>query len=387
MVIFMRTCIYCRQSKLGSEFSLEHVIPQCLGGLTVPDELKTRDVCKRCNNDLGLFVDASFEKSWFVSKQLQENARLQFDHKNPSGIPLICMGPCDLKVPGLQLDEVCESWLGPFGEQVYWLRPLDERLYWYDGGNPRTTKSSNSRAYFMFSVNSRRNPILTWLSFERAFPGRRVRKIMCAQVDGANPKNIGFSEPDQIDKERIEFFMGHCFAEPSRNVRLAMYMNFDLRFMAKLAIGLSHCLYGKAGVCEEYADELHKALWYRPGDELPLINASSLLRTEFDKIFSDYSGLRGAVVLMVVRDLNGVMVNLNLGGKLNWAIKIAENVNGISDRDDQVFIIFSEIGKCFRMPLQDYIAFRCGFLVHAELDEVIQKIKSVDEYFEKLAQA
>ncbi|MFA5016764.1 MAG: HNH endonuclease [Methylobacter sp.] len=153
----MHTCIYCRKEKTDEDFSLEHVIPQCLGGALAPDELKTRDVCEKCNNDLGLFVDASFEKNWFVSQQLQVNARAQFNPSNPKAIPLVCMGPCELDVPGILQTEVCESWLGPFGEQVYWVRPHDEKLYWYGGGNPRTTKSVESRAYFMFSINSSKN--------------------------------------------------------------------------------------------------------------------------------------------------------------------------------------------------------------------------------------
>lgn len=102
----MRTCIYCRKDKPNEEFSLEHVIPQCLGGSIAPNEFKTRDVCEKCNNDLGLFVDASFEKSWFVSQQLQANARALFEPSHPQALPLICMGPCDLNVPGMLETEV-----------------------------------------------------------------------------------------------------------------------------------------------------------------------------------------------------------------------------------------------------------------------------------------
>jgi HNH endonuclease len=382
----MRVCIYCRQLKPEEDFSLEHVIPQCLGGATAPDDFKTRDVCKKCNNDLGLFVDAAFEKSWFVSMQLQENARAQFNPLSPKAIPLVCMGPCELEVPGLQADEVCESWLGPFGEQVYWLRPRDERLYWYSGGNPRTVKSANSRAYFMFSINSKRSAGLTWLSFEKAFSGRRVKKIMCTQVSGADPKSIGFSEPDSLDEARVDFFMSHSLTGSSRKISLAIYTRFDLRFMAKLAIGLSHCLYEKTDVCKDYAYELHRALWHRPGEELPLINASTSFSTEIDPRFSEITGIRGAVVLLVTRVPSGTAVVLNLGPRLNWFIKIAEHVNEPSSYQDQVIIIFSALEKCFRMPLQDYIAFKCNALRLPGLDEIINQIQSTDEYFAKLSQ-
>ncbi|MGZ5027986.1 MAG: HNH endonuclease [Methylobacter sp.] len=58
----MSICIYCRLDKSESDFSLEHIIPQSLGGAAAPDYFKTRKVCSTCNNNLGLFVDASFEK-------------------------------------------------------------------------------------------------------------------------------------------------------------------------------------------------------------------------------------------------------------------------------------------------------------------------------------
>ena len=59
----MRECIYCRKLKEEDMFSLEHVIPQFLGGAYAPDQMKTKDVCRKCNSDLGLFVDAAFEKT------------------------------------------------------------------------------------------------------------------------------------------------------------------------------------------------------------------------------------------------------------------------------------------------------------------------------------
>lgn len=380
----MRTCIYCRKEKTDEDFSLEHVIPQCLGGSLAPDELKTRDVCEKCNNDLGLFVDASFEKNWLVSQQLQANARAQFNPSNPKAIPLVCMGPCELDVPDILQTEVCESWLGPFGEQVYWVRPHDEKLYWYGGGNPRTTKSVESRAYFMFSINSSKNAGLTWLTFKDAFSGRRVKKVMCTQVVGADPEEIGFSRPDLLDAERINFFMEKCLTAPSRHIKLAMYIRYDLRFIAKLAIGISHCLYGKASVSESYADELHKALWHKPDDELPLINGSTSFSSEVDPKFAEFAGMEGAVVLLITRSPNGTAINLNLGPRLNWTIKVAEHLNESLPLQEKAIIMYKEIGKCIQMPLNEFIAFKIGRETHPELDSIAAQMRASTDYFAKL---
>jgi hypothetical protein len=380
----LRTCIYCRKDKLDEEFSLEHVIPQCFGGSFAPDEFKTRDVCEKCNNDLGLFVDASFEKSWFVSQQLQANARALFDPSHPQALPLICMGPCDLNVPGMLETEVCESWLGPFGEQIYWVRPHDERLYWYGGGNPRTTKSVASRAYFMFSINSAKDAALTWLSFKEAFPGRRVKKVMCTQVVGADPAEIGFSKADPLDEDRIKFFLDKYVGDPHLHIRLSMNTEFDLRFMAKLAIGISHCSYDRASISEAYSNELHKALWHKPDEELPLINGNTAFGNETDPRFSELAGLDGAIVLLITRAGSGTAVNLNLGPRLNWTIKVAEHSGNSPAIQDRAIVIFKSIGKCVQMPLHEFVAFKLGRTIHPELQAVARIMRTSHEYFASL---
>lgn len=63
-------CLYCGYPHATEQATLEHAIPQSLGGAHAPDRLKLRNVCKKCNNDLGAFVDASFAKSWFVTNGL-----------------------------------------------------------------------------------------------------------------------------------------------------------------------------------------------------------------------------------------------------------------------------------------------------------------------------
>lgn len=136
----MIECIYCQQQKEEKEFSLEHVIPQFLGGNFVSDKFKTRRVCKTCNNNLGLFVDAAFEKDWLIFNYLNTEAYAFFNPNKPIPLPLQCMGISELKPPYISEEDLCEYWLGPLGEQVFWIRPDDERLYWYSGGNPRTVK-------------------------------------------------------------------------------------------------------------------------------------------------------------------------------------------------------------------------------------------------------
>ncbi|ODQ37843.1 hypothetical protein BHC25_07065 [Mannheimia haemolytica] len=149
----MKICIYCREEKEDDEFSLEHVIPQFLGGNFISDKFKTRHVCKKCNNNLGLFVDAAFEKDWLVFNYLSSESDAFFNPDNLTSLPLKCMGIGNLKPPYIEENEVCEHWLGPLGEQIFWIRPDDERLYWYSGGNPRTVKKQKLE-HILFLPNS-----------------------------------------------------------------------------------------------------------------------------------------------------------------------------------------------------------------------------------------
>jgi hypothetical protein len=60
----MKTCIYCGEDKGASEFSDEHIWPEALGGDHLPDFWRTDDVCEKCNNLSGLYVDGAFVKGW-----------------------------------------------------------------------------------------------------------------------------------------------------------------------------------------------------------------------------------------------------------------------------------------------------------------------------------
>lgn len=385
----MRHCIYCRKDKSEADFTLEHVIPQFLGGAYVPDFLKTREVCKHCNSNLGLFVDAGFEKNWLVSNRLRDNAAAFFNPAYPVGLPLICMGGSDLIPPEMPDGHVCESWLGPLGEQIYWIRPQDDRLYWFVGGNPRTTKKVESQAYFMFSERSTKNPVISWFAFRDAFEGRRVRKVMCTLVEGADPRGIGFVEPDGLDIQRIEYFKKQCSAGSIRNNSLSMYVRFDVRFLAKVAIGMSYCLFGYKVLDSVYGKELHKALWYREGDEVPLVRANSMLNGQTDPPFNGIVGHPYAVTVLVLPSNEGISINLNIGTYLNWTVMSVSRETLDQDdfarvKDGFIIILFKSLQKGFHLTWPRYLAHKTGVDPFPELVRISELAERHANYFNTL---
>lgn len=66
----MKSCFLCGQSDV--QMSLEHSIPQFLGGKKSDDKFKKLNLCKSCNSQLGTHVDARFARSFINSMELAD---------------------------------------------------------------------------------------------------------------------------------------------------------------------------------------------------------------------------------------------------------------------------------------------------------------------------
>ncbi len=387
----MKTCIYCREIKRDDDFTLEHVIPKFLGGAYAPDLYKIKAVCDKCNSNLGLFVDAGFKKNFAVYSALTEMFFAFFDTNNPIGLPLLCMGPSDLKPPDMKEEsEICEAWLGSLGEQIYWLRPNDNRLYWYMGGNPRTAKTIETRAYFLFSERSQKFPQLSWLTFSDAFKDRRkVKKIMCTYVSGANPSDIGFSKPDITDQKRIDFFNDVCSGINDRHHQLNVYTKFDFRFLAKISIGIAYALFGLKSLETLYANELNKTLWLKENDPPTNIRGVPILSNVYDSKFKSSTGLENAVTLIIVPIENFISLVINIGMNLICSVHIATSEN-LTQKDlnkigeGKVIILFKPIKFCILLNYHDFLAHKCGAVVNREIQKIELMAGKHKDFFKNL---
>lgn len=383
----MPSCIYCGQNKPDEDMTLEHAVPQCLGGAYAPDSFKTNRACKKCNSNLGLFVDASFEKSWFVTNWLQNAAMACYDPSNPSSLPLVCLGKSEHILPGMLDDEICEAYLGPLGEVVYWVRPHDERLYWYAGGNPRTAKEKQTRAYFFFSERTHKDVNVAWLTFRDAFKDRKVKKILGTKVGGADPKSIGFQAPDGLDSERITY-LWRAMARKDMKCGFSVNLEFDMRFLAKLARGIGFCLFGEKVLSGSYAEEVGRAIWHKPGDPMPLLRGSRTF-SEKDTAFMNIMGHPHAVTIAAMVNSSGVGINVSVGTNHNATVMCAElgaldqsDVDRIGDGIVLVLFKFLQAGVMLTLP--EYLAHKSENLPHPQLDALEARIAANANYFENL---
>jgi hypothetical protein len=388
-----RICIYCDKEKDESEFSLEHVIPQFMGGAYTEDIFKTRDVCGACNSVLGLYVDASFEKTWMVSAWLQQSYMGCFDPAAPHPIPLMCMGTSTLAPPYMSEDEVCESWLGPLGEQVYWIRPKDDYQYWYVGGNPISTKSKGSRAYFFFSERTPKAPNITLISFRSAFKDRKkVKKVLCGNIDGASASDFGFQPLDSVDTARRDYFMQQQAMQGVGHTQISFYMEFDKRFVSKLALGVGYCLLGSNYLESPYAKELRSGLWYRGDDSAeackPKVYAGSTFMQTTAPI-PKYLLEEYAVTIIIVLNQLGLCLNLNLGTSHSWTILCAspEVVTPeltLKIGGGLVVVLYRSLLCGVQMPMAEYINYKLGHSTHSVLTPISTRIQAQKTYFKNL---
>lgn len=372
----MTLCLYCGLDKEDSRMTLEHVVPQSLGGAHLSNEFKIKNVCQTCNNNLGLFVDAAFERQWIVSNAMQLSALACFNSESTKGVPLICMGNSSLEVPSIEDNEICELWLGPWGEQIFWIRQRDENLYWYAGGNPRTAKEKATRAYFFFSEKSKKDFRATWLAFKDAFDGKKkVKKIMCTDVEGENFESIGFQPSDALDEERIKYFKTITADTNSRKNSLSFYLDFDLRFASKIAIGMAYALFGEKVIDTLYMRELRKGLWHKQGDPSPNIRGTSVYsenrRAEDVQIF----GHENAVVIIIAPAQGAISLSFSIGTSVSFSVMCVDA--GCLDEEDFekighgiVLVLFKYLQKGFQLSLFDYVSHKLGRRKHEELSKI-----------------
>ncbi|GAB7521537.1 HNH endonuclease [Paraburkholderia sp. 2C] len=252
-----RSCLYCGTDKPISEFSLEHIFPDSLGGSLCSDIFKTRQVCQRCNNLSGLFIDGPFIRSWFRNNQDAMAAReyLTLDGSD-STLPLIYIG--ELRAISTT-DEVCESWLGPCGEHIYHFHKRDdERFATYLGGDPIARQKDTGRAYLALTAS---HP--WWISLAlRSFKGhfRRAQRY-ALNFSIADDTEISplIHVPDaqaQADIAKIQ-----SLGNGPRRGNMSIAINAEARFMAKIARAVGYNLFGDSFLATPYAAHLKEAMW------------------------------------------------------------------------------------------------------------------------------
>ena len=250
-------CLYCNEEKSHSEYSLEHIFPDALGGSLFSKEFKTRNVCRRCNSISGLFIDGAFIKNFFSQNDRSQAFLSYANLEKPAPMPLSYFGELNNFVG--KDDEICEVWFGPYGGIVYHVRKkADSRYDTMIGGNPIDNKKSNGWiGIFPQNSDSYWNTVLL-LSCKNHFS--KARKLSCSiKINPQSEHDAYFEKSTKEEAYLLKFFSSMSGKEhPSR---ITVQIGFEQRFLSKLALGLGYNLFGDKFLESEHSRNLRNAMW------------------------------------------------------------------------------------------------------------------------------
>ncbi len=392
MAFNMSKCIYCLQEKSANEFSLEHIVPQFLGGAYAPDIFKTRNVCKKCNNNLGLFVDGSFARDSLIGWYLREIDSLNIDtlDKDSIALPLVCMGKVEnIKFPDVPADYVCESWLGPFGEQIYWVRPDDTKKPSYIGGNPIDSRRKESTLYCFLTEKSKSYLSLVLKSFsDFESKNNNIRRVLGAEIfdsEGTKIEEIkGFDKRTQLDEDRVSYF----YQRKDKVIQgsLCFDIHQSRRFLAKLAIGFINTFYDNPYEILEnsYSKILYNLLWLQSnGTGLPKVNGGE----DPDQRINEITAISNCITILFLNTGEGLTYTLNLGGKKVFTIKIADTNKGLSLEENKMLILNKNLEKSVFISFREFIDWKLKNVENKDLTELVNISKSSEKILNEMRES
>jgi hypothetical protein len=209
---------------------------------------------------------------------------------------------------------------------------------------------------------------------------------MCTVVQENDPKEIGFSCPDELDVERINFFKSLASVNNGNiSIRLSLNVNFDRRFMAKLGLGIGYCLFGEKVLATDYGKELRKGMWCQDSTHeveeecLPLVRGASVWMSKADEKFSNLVGEEHAVSLIIVPAGVGVAVNINIGQEMSGTVMCAatkdlDATDLDSIREGKVILIYKYLQTSISLPLPEYLAYKTGHYLPPSLAVINERI-------------
>lgn len=382
-------CLYCGDKRDSCDASLEHAIPQFLGGDFAPQQYMLRNVCKQCNNRLGLFVDASYAKSWFVTNALSVSARRMYTGLTDEPLPLICIGRSRIAGLVLDADHIVENWIGPSGETVIWLRTHDERLVGYSGGNPIDKKKKCSTAYFCPTSQNQTRWQIGIASFFRMFRHQKVRKILCAKVQGVAGEDQlpGFETWSNDDEKNVRAIMA-TLKSGTVSGQIEVYERFDQRFFAKMALGIGYSLFGDQYLDTDMSRQARMTCWPnrgKPGDTRASTTFSALKDPHLSKII----GYPGAVVLAVVKADHSYSLIVTIDQEIPFVVELAPShlsSHFINHNDGYVLVMCPSLGRAMEMTLAELIAHSSGVQKHPGLELIDSRLGKSVEFWHQLGQ-
>lgn len=370
----MIKCIYCKNEFVDKQFTLEHIFPQSLGGAACPSLFKTRNVCKTCNSNAGLFIDGQFIKSWFTVNFNAANYRRYVNFESECTLPLNYCGIIDELSSE---NEVCEMWLGPTGDPIYHFHEsIKERYSTYAGGGPIDLKKNPGTAFISLATDNLNWTKVVLDSFKAHFKKakRYSTNITNNSFDNVDAYDFYFDEVTEKQENTIDKLSE--FNGAIHKCRHSHLIDHDERFLIKIAIGFGYNILGEPFLNSNYYSNLQKGLWEQDSQKRSVLNLHGTGILKSDKKLANILKWEGGNTIYFTKSLNHLGCTITLDNR-NMTVAISDepalwgNCSFPIPDDGLIYVIIPQINKCVGpYNLARYISFKNGGLQIKELNDL-----------------
>ena len=361
-----RPCVYCGREKDEDDFSDEHVIPAALGGDLPPQNpFLLKDVCQRCNNLCGIYVDGPFIRSWLTQNDRAVSALKGVSVGPRTILPLSYCG--ELRQFAYD-DRICDLWVGPTGDSIYHFHrpyPAEPDSGFIVGRPPHAFRSEIDAGFVFLFVRSTNR--VWWpcilLSVASQFWNKRFSKPILYVGNGRAPAGNVFSKiPEELSElhQRLKRMYGK-----EHDAIFQIDQHQGERFLAKIALGLGTLVLNDSFRASQSAKLLREYLWqkdWRKREQMGLRRTGWL---GGDRKLSDFLKWPGGHVLTLLVRERMLFLNAHLYEMQTATIVVSDEPKHwqreIAD-DDGVIYVFSPGLRSFVGPkrLADFIEHKLG---------------------------
>lgn len=377
-----KVCLYCKREKPENEFSQEHILPRGVGGnLDTYNPFSIYDVCGRCNNLSGLFIDGPFIKSWLINNYRAAVA-VKFCHlTDKTVLPLTYFG----EIKDLQFgSKICEFWLGPTGDTIYHFHepypeePNSPPIV----GVPPTAFNKEVDNGFVFLFVRSNNPV--WHPAIVFSTISAFKKSVIYLGNGDTPALSPFQTiPENLNElhARLKAMQGQ---EHHNSVKIGI--GYADRFLCKLALGIGSLLLSPSFKESKSADLLRQGMWTKTVAEraaLPIKGNGFLGNKDSMARLEPLLNWPGGHSIVVMNVRNHLMLYCNFYESNSAVIEITDEPELWEGRitEGKAFVVVPALSKAVGpIELPEFMAHRIGEYVNHDLASLEAEMKQFSSH-------
>lgn len=375
-----RICIYCGKEFEEKDMTREHVIPQVLGGnIEEQNPFIAYNVCKRCNNIAGTFIDGVFAKQFLVNAYINTIKTRYTDINVNPFIPPAYLG----KISDIKFnDKICEWWVEYDGTSIFHFhKPYEEKKSATVVGKPTYIKSNEIDKGFLFVYINSNNPI--WQTIVVNSIRKTFKDTIIYLGNGSNEVCEIFSRiPTQLE-DLHNLITKKLENKEQFKIELSTDLHINDRFTCKMALGMCAIFLEDEFALTYEATQLRNGMWAKEHEafnDIKIHGQGLMYSTEVDK----YLKMDNCHVITLVKLDEGIFLKLSLWGKMASTVLLTEDEkmlkNQIPDGYGLVYVIAPGLKKCIGpINLTQYIGFILGNNSHEQLANLKKQIEEIPE--------